>query len=273
MMVTFAIVNDELQFDYKIFRNMNTAINSPVPFLRAMESNTIGLNIRDKQKPANEYEFGLLTDKLLKSEHGLMIFQVGKNNLRKFTEFVFNVYSEDYKKKYGWESTQKELEQMILEDKEHFESSIFIAMKSLSGKMIGAVKLTKKTSDAVVFPIEKEFGIDVKGLYPAEGVKPNEIWQGGRLAIDHTVVKSAGIKMNAIKMFKTIYYYVAKICSKYEDNILVSEADELAYKLQRALGTGMKIVGEGKDYLGSKTYPTMMSGKDLQNWLKTKYQR
>lgn len=207
-----------------------------------------------------------LKEDLPKIKNDLVIYQVSKNKLRHFTEFVFQVYAKDYRKKYGWKASRKDLDVMIQEDLAYADSSVFIAMKNLTGRILGSIRISQKTREDIVFPIEKDFGIDLKELYPAQGTKPHEIWHGGRLAIDQAALEEEGITMNAIKMIRTLLGYAAKIVSRHPANILVCEVDQILYKLMRALGLNARIVGEGKQYLGSMTYPVMITGQALREW-------
>lgn len=209
-----------------------------------------------------------LDDRLLKVQHGLKIYQIGKRNIKNFTKFVFGVYQKDYKKKYNWESSETELDMMLQEDLHYFQNSIFIAIKSNSGKIIGTIRLSRKTTTSLPFPIEKEFGIDINTLVPDQITSPSEVWHCGRLTIDKDVVKEEGIQINAIKLFNILLLYAIKISSKNANNILVFESDGLLYKLLKSLKINAQLIGEPKEYLGSKTYPLMVLGKDFQTWYK-----
>jgi hypothetical protein len=213
-----------------------------------------------------KYKKKLEVDTLLQVQDNLIVYQVAKQNLADFTKFVFNVYAKDYQQKYGWESSQDDLQYMLNEDEQYADESVFIAVKSLSGKIIATVRLSHKANPNIKFPIETEFGITVQDLYPEKGVKPNEIWHCGRLAIDKDIIKEENININTVKILKMLIYYIGDIAFQKSDNILVSESDHTSYKLMRALGFNMRIVGDGFDYLGSMTYPTMTSAKDYHAW-------
>ncbi len=213
-----------------------------------------------------KYKKSLEVDTLLQVQDNLIVYQVSKQNLPDFTNFVFNVYAKDYQQKYGWQPSQNDLVYMLQEDEQYADESVFIAVKSLSGKIIGTVRLSHKANPNIKFPIENTFGITVQDLYPEKGVKPNEIWHCGRLAIDKDIIKEENININSIKILKMLIYYIGDIAFQKMDNILVSESDHISYKLMRALGFNMRIVGDGLDYLGSMTYPTMTSAKDYHTW-------
>lgn len=211
-------------------------------------------------------EFGRKHDTLLKTTENLIIYQVGTDNVKEFTQFVYGVYAKDYKQKYGWEASQEELLEMMSEDQFYSPNAYFVAIKSLSGKTLGTVRLTKKASKDIVFPIEKEFGIDVQELYDLEGNAPNDIWHCGRLAIDKDALKEENIQMNSIKLLKALLEYVGIVNTQKQYNVLTIEADESCYKLLKVLGTNIQIVGDGKEYLGSMTYPAAVFYKDAKVW-------
>jgi hypothetical protein len=188
--------------------------------------------------------------------HGLKVWQISAKNLKIFSEFVFNIYSKDYWTRYQNTLSQDDLHQIIQEDQIFFVNSVFIAIKTISGKIVATVRLTHKTSN-ITLPIEKEFGIKTLELRTIEGTIPPEVWNCGRLAVNPDTLKENGLKVSPLKILKVLTDYIGKIAFWDMRNILVSESDERAFKLMQVLGFGMEALGEGKDYLGSLTIPTI----------------
>ncbi|EAY27956.1 hypothetical protein [Microscilla marina] len=218
---------------------------------------------QDNQAPKSEI---LQEDRVIECSEHLILYQLGQKNLEEYTEFVYNVYVDNYSKKHGWQSDEEELTYMKEEDAQQFSQSYYFAFRTHTGEMAGGVKITKQ-SPSLQFPIETEFGYNLQNYFQQANIPVNDIWHMGRLAIDKHVLANAGFSGSSLPILIKLLKQSFGAMVQHDDNILIGESDALAYRIYRTLGIKLQKMGEGKKYVGSLTYPVFAQASDINRWL------
>jgi len=196
----------------------------------------------------------------------LEVWRVGANELEKFSEFVFDVYVDNYQKRDGWEPVNDELRYMINEDKTQFSQSFYVALKNSDGEFLGSAKVTKM-SPSLKFPIQTEFGYDLKQYFENANVPTKDFWHLGRFAINKHVLKRSNTALKTHHIFKRLLKECANYAFQSEQNMMIAEVDAMAYRISRLVSLNMRKMGEGKEYLGSFTYPIHITKRDMDIFL------
>ena len=204
--------------------------------------------------------------KIVSFEEGVLV-KVGQQNLPYFSKFVFDLYNFHYLKKYNWNASQEELYDMAIQDQDHIDDAIFFAYKNNQDELLGTIKLTPKQND-LVFPIEESFGIDIEQLILERKLKVKNIWHLGRLAINSYKVRDQQMRIQSREVMRLLLIAAFREVDQSEEALIIAEADQLIYKLFHEMGINMQIIGEAQGYLGSPTYPTIMTGEDIRLWLR-----
>lgn len=220
--------------------------------------------ITENSAPKNQV---LLEDKHIGAiKDGLIFCQVGKNNIEKFSKFVYDVYVESYNKRKGWEPIDGELEYMIEEDKRQFKHSYYFAFKNLDGEFVGGAKITKMIP-TLKFPIETDFNYDVREYFTQKGIPTNDFWHMGRTAINKATLCDSNTQITSIQILDRLMWECYNVVAQEENNMMIGEVDAMAYRIYRVKGVQVYKMGEGIDYLGSMTYPAYIKATDLKVWM------
>lgn len=205
-------------------------------------------------------------DILISAHDSVSLYQIGQNNLANFSQFVFDMYSYHYFKKYQWYPTIHDLYKMQQSDQEQFNNSVYFGYKNEQQQILGTIKATRKNDD-IKFPIEYEFEVDLKQIIKEKKLEVNEIWHLGRLAIDSNTMRSQKLPITSRQMFKYLLIHSLGVINQHPNSLMIAESDVLIYEIFHSLGINMQIVGEIRHCLGSPTYPVIVTGKDIHNWL------
>lgn len=206
----------------------------------------------------------LVEDKYVASYDGLSLYQIGKQNLFEFSDYVFGLYAYHYFKKYSWYPSPDDHLNMRKSDQEQFEDSVYFGFKGACQNLLGTIKATRKRKD-VLFPIEYEFNINVENIINQRELKVNEVWHLGRLAIDSKEVKKQQLQISSRQIIRYLLIHSFEVINLTPDNLIIAESDVLIYKIFRELGVNMQIVGDVKECLGSPTYPVIIT--DIGKWI------
>ena len=203
---------------------------------------------------------------LLKKYNELSLYQIGKTELSEFSRYVFQQYAYHYHKKYDWEAPASQLVEMQLEDQECFDHAHFFGFRTAQGKLVGSMKITQKAPE-MLLPIEEDFQLDLNELIRKRDLKANAIWHLGRFAVDTNELRTKKIGIASKEVLRLLLIHAFEKMDKDGNDLLVAESDVLIYKLFHSLGINMQLVGEAKMYIGSPTYPVMITGQDIKQWL------
>ncbi|MEO1051139.1 MAG: hypothetical protein AAFX87_10960 [Bacteroidota bacterium] len=205
-------------------------------------------------------------DQLIHSQELISLHRIGKNSLHDFSRFVFDMYSYHYQKKYEWQPLQEDFEEAYHEDISQFDDSVYFAFKDMDGKILGTIKTTLRQND-LTFPIEKDFNINIEDFVNRSNWQVDQVWHLGRLAIDSYTLRGMQLSMTSKEMFRQLLIHSLSVINHQPGNLMIAESDVLIYRLFHELGVNMQIIGDVKDYMGSPTYPVVVTSEDLESWL------
>ena len=192
----------------------------------------------------------------------LILRKTEKKKLKKFTQFVVDVYNNAPRKKSEWQQiSEREKNEMIAEDEQYFPYGHFFELQNQTNEIIGTSKITLKQLH-FEFPIEKDFGIDIKEQCRLIGLEVNEIWHFGRLAINSTKSVRKGITVLKILLFNAF-----SVIARHENNILVAECDADVCRKLEFIGVNCIKAGLPKTYIGSATFPVIIPYEYLMKFL------
>ncbi len=205
-------------------------------------------------------------DSLIAVIDTIQLYQIGSENLKEFSQFVYKMYAHHYKKKYKWIPREEDLISMEKSDREQFNSSVYFGYKSRENLLIGTIKATLKKEN-IIFPIEYEFGIDIKQIIKEKELEIEEVWHLGRLAIDSERLKKENTTLTSREILKNLLLHSLRVIGENDKSLMIAESDVLIHEIFKELGLEMKIIGAQKECLGSPTYPVMLTGIEINNWL------
>ena len=148
---------------------------------------------------------------------------------------------------------------------------IFFGFKTAVGELVGTMKITRKLAD-MEFPIVSTFGIDLNQVISQKGLSAQNIWHLGRFAINRKKLKEQGVNLSSKEILRLLLINAFSKMDREGKDLLVAESDILIYQLFHELGVNMQMVGEGQDYIGSPTYPVIIAGSDIREWLEANCQ-
>lgn len=206
-------------------------------------------------------------DVCISMHDSVALYQIGRNNLSKFSQFVFEMYSYHYFKKYQWYPTIHDLYKMQQSDNEQFDQSVYFGYKNSEQQILGTIKATRGDEN-ISFPIEYEFNVDINQVIEEKKLKVNEVWHLGRLAIDSNTLRAQKLPIASRQMLRLLLINSLSVINHQPNNLMIAESDVLIYEIFHNLGINMQVVGELRHCLGSPTYPVIVTGEDIDSWLK-----
>ncbi|OJJ22004.1 hypothetical protein BKI52_08160 [marine bacterium AO1-C] len=201
---------------------------------------------------------------LIRNFSKLNLYKVGWSELPQYTQFVFDIYRNSFTDEQPWELTSEDLTTMYHEDQTYFPHSVYFGFMNAANELVGTMKATQKT-DLVLLPAEVEYGIDVKQLSKAFHITPHDIWHCGRLAVDKQKAKAAGVTSRSL--FLELLFQSFQHITRNPGAIFLAEADKRVYDLFHKVGVPMQQIAKGKTYLGSETYPVVISHEGMLDWM------
>lgn len=196
----------------------------------------------------------------------IALYQIGRSNLPKFSQFVFEMYSYHYFKKYQWYPTIHDLYKMQQSDQEQFDHSVYFGYKNAQQQILGTIKATRRKKN-IKFPIEYEFNVNIDDVIKEKNLQVEEIWHLGRLAIDSNTLRSQESPINSREMLRLLLVRSLSVINHQPHNLMIAESDVLIYEIFHSMGINMQIVGDLRHCLGSPTYPVIVTGEDINQWL------
>ena len=196
----------------------------------------------------------------------VMLHRIGRNNLAKFSEFVFQIYAHHYFKKYNWQPNPQELVEMHAKDQKHFGQSVYFGYKNQAEEFLGTIKATIK-ANGLSFPIEYEFGVNIQDIIRNKGLQVNEIWHLGRLAIDSNKIRTQKLPITSKQILRLLLINSLSVINRKPNSLMIAESDTHIYDVFHSLGINMQKVGACQECIGSPTYPVIVTGEDINAWL------
>jgi hypothetical protein len=202
-------------------------------------------------------------DLLTKKFPTFSLWQVCKCNLLEFSNFVININH----KCYNIDHLTHKLEEVVNDDIDHYNHSFFYAIKDLDNKIIGTVRVCL-WDEGLVFPLQRNFGIEIKDFKNKLSFKPNKIWHLGRLAVDPEAIShNPTLSKNRVTIFKVLLLAAFRhICSD-NNNVMIAECDSRLNEKVKLFGINSVPIGKSMQYLGSETIPIYNTGKELKQFL------
>ncbi len=205
---------------------------------------------------------------LIRNYHKLNFYKIGWSELAKYTRFVYGIYANSSTDNQTWELTPEDLQTMYYEDQTYFPHSAYFAFTNFQDQILGTIKVTQK-STLVLLPTEVEYNIDLKARCKEWDIALSDIWHAGRLAVDKKLLKQTTNNLSSRQMFLELVCQVFGHICQQPKGVFLAEADKRVMHLFRQVGINMQQVGKGRMYLGSETYPVIISHDDMLAWLNT----
>lgn len=242
--------------------NVITLLQQALPFLIK-----IIMNYTNTQAPAPAPAFaqGCFVKKhLLRNYNTVDLYKIGWSELNNYTNFVFNIYKQSYTDQQQWKLSEDDHQHMRHEDHTYFPHSTYFAFIDPHQQIVGTIKTTQKTK-LVLLPAEIEYGIDLDHLCQQMNTSLHSIWHTGRLAVNKHTLKILGISSR--KMFMELLYKVFQHITQYPGGFFLAEADKRVVHLFHQVGINLQQIAQGKMYLGSESYPVIITHEDMLTWL------
>lgn len=220
------------------------------------------------KKPSPFVNECTLEKTLIKDYHTLKLYEIGWSELSKYTQFVYDVYAKSFTDEQPWELTPEDLITMNHEDQTYFPHSAYLAFMNNRNQIIGTMKVTQKTN-LVLLPTEVEYRVNLRQLAEHFNTTRSNIWHAGRLAVNKSLLKKTAFHFPSRRMFLELVYHTFSHITQHPDAIFLAEADKRIVNLFRQLGINMQQVAQGKMYLGSETYPVVITHSDMLTWMKS----
>lgn len=208
----------------------------------------------------------ILRDVCIARHDNVALYQIGHNNLDHFTRFVFEIYDYHYKKKYHWRSTEHDLHQMQQSDLAQRHNSVHFEYRNDCNQTLGTIKATLK-DDSISFAIEYDFHIDIGELVNELDFEVNEVWHLGRLAIDSNALRKQNLALGGRQMMRQLLIHSLGVINHQPNNLMIAESDVMIYEIFHSFGLNMQAIGDVRLCIGSPTYPVIITGHDINQWL------
>jgi hypothetical protein len=205
----------------------------------------------------------LLYDGHVCSYGKLRVREVPLHRIHEFSLFVVDVYNNTAMVKKGWKPlSRQEIHEIMLEDELLFHYGHYFELINTENKVVGTIKIVQKKPE-VKLPIESVFKVDIREQCHLLDIIPDEIWHFSRLAIDKQNLKGIGTKALTI-----LFFHALCIANRKPGNVFVAECDaEICRKLE-LIGINCIKVGLPRIYVGSPTFPMIVTGKSMVQYLK-----
>lgn len=204
-------------------------------------------------------------DQLLAVYNNIYLYKIGYKNLKEFSNFVFQKYAYHYNKKYGWEPEKMVAEEMYESDIGQFKDSVYLGFRDIQGTLLGTIKVSKRNHQK--FSIEKDFDIVIEELIKELDVPVNSVWHLGRLAIASDILRANHPETSSKQIIQHLLLHSLQYIATDSEGLMLAESDVLIHKIFDELGLYMEIIGEKKEFLGSPTYPVLLTSKTIRKWL------
>lgn len=193
---------------------------------------------------------------------GFSVWEVGSDRAMETTRFVFEVYYDLFSKKYEWEG---EYEKMALDDQATMVHSTIYGAVSRENDLLATIRIIEKSDQ--LLPIERDFNLNVFNLCREKNIKPNRIFEIGRLAKHPLRIKNAGIfGRQRLAIVDELIAQMVYTCSQEKGNVWVASIDVDVLTLLRSRGFHFTSIGEtNNEYLGSPTTPVILSIDQCRN--------
>ena len=205
-------------------------------------------------------------DQFITNYKGLNLYQIGYYNLTNFSQYVFQQYAYHFKKKHQWQPAVEDFLEIQQKDEADANHATYFAFKNAYQDIIGTIKTTLK-NDQLTFPIETDFNISIPELIDAHNLDVSQVWHLGRFAVDTKTLRKNSLDISGKELMKQLLIHSFEEMYDEGYGLMVAESDVLIYSIFHELGINMQIVGEAKDYVGSPTYPVIVTGEDMADWL------
>lgn len=209
----------------------------------------------------------LKENKLVAVYKRLYVYQIGYTDLENFSSFVYNKYAYHYQKKYNWNPNSSIKTAMYATDKEQFKTGFYFGIKTINDEFIGTMKVSKRTTEKL--SIEKDFDISIPYFIKNLDFPVHNIWHLGRLAVASELLRTQYTSVSSKDIIKNLLLHTLSYIAQNPFDIMFAESDVLIHKIFDELGLYMEIIGDKKEFLGSPTYPVMLTSKTIRKWLAT----
>ena len=202
-------------------------------------------------------------DIVIKKEGDFKVCLIGKKNLKKFTQFVHDVYSETFPKVGGSAPSKEDFEYMYRGDCQYASNSFFLAYKDSHDKIVASIRVTHRQRQLYQLPIEYLYGIDLDAFIEAYKLSDEDCWHVGRTAIATNELKQYG-KAFTPDLRRLLAWTAWLTMQQSPAPYYVHESDGYILKILRKLfnWTVYKI-GDGKMDMGTVSYPVYSPHRSL----------
>lgn len=205
---------------------------------------------------------------IMEHDQHVSLYKIGLSNLSQFSKFVFQQYAYHYSKKYQWEPSSDEQVEMENRDQMHYGSATYFGFKNQRNELLGTIKITRK-EHGFTFPFEHDFDLKLEEVMAAKNIEANHVWHLGRFAIHSKKMREEGLTTPPRELLRLLLIHAFRVMNSQQKNIIIAESDVLIYHLFHELGINMQTAGDAKHFVGSPTYPVILTGTDIQYWLET----
>ncbi|SUB77047.1 Uncharacterised protein [Porphyromonas macacae] len=199
-------------------------------------------------------------DRFITKFEEITLWQLSKESLFSLAKFVVDENYIHHQKVGDNKETYVEEYQMIFtEESIFFDYSSIVVAKDNAGSIVGSIRVMNWNLNPNTIPLMKLFGenlinkIKLKEEY-------EHIWHVGRFAVQKAY-------KDKVKLFKLLMLYAISPVFRHDRGVLLAEADEKLLRVMRAMKIDVQLLSEGKEYIGSKTIPMMVTKNGLSEFM------
>lgn len=194
-------------------------------------------------------------DELISLYDKYSIWQLSKDNLYDLAKFVVRENYKHHANECLPPNFDVEVEAVYQEEIRYYNCSKTFVARNSDMKIIGAIRLMHWDGNEKL-PIQSLFNIN--NLYNiSQEDNSTAIWHIGRFAVN------TDIDRYGLMLFKLLLLYAMSPICKRKKGTVFAECDSKLLRIMRLIGIKVHQLGEGIDYLGSKTIPIYSTGDDL----------
>lgn len=177
---------------------------------------------------------------------GLVFKQIAVNDAEKheeFVRFVFDIYRDEFRRRFGWIGTEEDFAVMLEEERSIKESSVYFVVEHAASEQIVASIRSTRWCEGLHLNFEDVTGITVDDIAKSEGVNHEGIWEVSQIAVAEGMLTTMGYARGRVRsIFESLFAYVHTCLESFDAELIIGETDPLIERKYSLAGVEMRPI-------------------------------
>lgn len=189
------------------------------------------INRSEKEVILEDFGDGLVLKQLCVSD---------TEKIEEFTRFVFDIYREEFFRRFQWRATEEDFQEMLAEELSYCHRGAYFAVEHVASGQLMASMRGIAWEEGIRFCCEEITGLNIPELAAGEDVLPEQLMHVSMVAVAETLLNALGYPRGRSRtLLSALFAHMAEALIENDIQMIMAETDPLVERRYSQMGAKM----------------------------------